>query len=152
MKRFAILAASLLGLPGCDPAGPDASFDTTGISTSVMTREQALLDRNAWGDLITYQGGSTYGAKDVLAAVAEIKPGQEIHPPHVHAEEEYMMILAGTGTWYVKGQAIPAKAGDMFYARPWDLHGLKNTGSETLSFVVWKWNGKGVPLAPPPAR
>jgi oxalate decarboxylase/phosphoglucose isomerase-like protein (cupin superfamily) len=40
--------------------------------------------------------------------------------------------------------------GDILYAAPWDVHGIKNTGNASLSFVVWKWNNKGV--APPPMR
>lgn len=145
------IVMSLL-LSGCERAAEQSKVDTSGIATSVVTREDAKTQINPWGDLITYQGGSTYGTKDVLAAVAEIKPGQEIHPPHVHAEEEYMYILEGTGTWYLKDQTQPAKSGDMFYARPWDRHGLKNTGTSTLKFVVWKWNSKGVPLAVEPTK
>jgi oxalate decarboxylase/phosphoglucose isomerase-like protein (cupin superfamily) len=32
----------------------------------------------------------------------------------------------------------------MQYAAPWDIHGVTNTGSKPLTFVVWKWNSKGV--------
>ena len=38
----------------------------------------------------------------------------------------------------------PAKPGDMQYAAPWDVHGIRNTGREPLRFVVWKWQSKGV--------
>ena len=39
----------------------------------------------------------------------------------------------------------PSIQGDILYTSPWDWHGIKNTGTETLSFVVFKWNYKGVP-------
>ncbi|MGH7455310.1 MAG: cupin domain-containing protein [bacterium] len=79
-----------------------------------------------------------------------IKPGQEIHPPHQHAEEEFLMIIEGQGTWHLNGKTFAAHKGDVLYAAPWDMHGIKNTGKTSLSFVVWKWNNKGV--APPPMR
>ena len=46
---------------------------------------------------------------------------------------------------YVGEEKIPTQKGDILYTSPWDWHGIKNTGTETLSFVVFKWNYKGVP-------
>src|SRR3546814_6282483 len=41
---------------------------------------------------------------------------------------------------------ITLKPGDLMYSKPWDSHGVRNTGTETLRFFVVKWNSKGVPL------
>ena len=60
------------------------------------------------------------------------------------------MVVEGRGTWSLNGRESPAKAGDIQYAAPWDMHGIKNTGRTPLRFVVWKWNSKGVaPMAAP---
>lgn len=112
--------------------------------------DEAKRADHDWGSLHTYFEGESYGTRDALAAVAIIKPGQQIHPPHEHAEEEYLMVLEGSGTWHLNGKDRSAKAGDMLYAAPWDLHGIKNTGSQPLKFVVWKWNNKGVELPTKP--
>lgn len=119
--------------------------------TSAIIAQQAAMQQDfEWGTLYTYYEGESYGTQDGLAAVAVIKPGMEIHPPHLHAEEEYLMVVAGTGTWHLLGEERPAQPGDMLYAAPWDIHGIKNTGTEPLTFVVWKWNNKGVaPMAQP---
>lgn len=114
--------------------------------TGVVSRESATREDFEWGSLYSYYTGETYGTKDVLAAVAVIKPGQEIHPPHQHAEEEYIMVTEGNGTWSINGRSSVARAGDMQYAAPWDMHGIRNTGTTPLTFVVWKWNNKGVAL------
>ena len=114
--------------------------------SAIIAQDDATRADEDWGALYTYFEGETHSTKDGLAAVAVIKPGQEIHPPHKHAEEEYLMVTAGEGTWHLNGEERPAKAGDMLFAAPWDVHGITNTGSEPLSFVVWKWNGKGVDL------
>lgn len=117
--------------------------------SAIVAQQEAVREEHDWGTLYTYYQGETYGTRDVLAAVAVIWPGREIHPPHEHAEEEYLMVTEGTGTWHLNGEESPARAGDMQYAAPWDVHGIRNTGSTPLTFVVWKWNGRGVPL---PAR
>lgn len=113
-------------------------------ASAIMAQQDAGQQDFDWGTLYTYYEGESYGTQDGLAAVAVINPGMEIHPPHQHAEEEYLMVVAGTGTWHLLGEELPAQPGDMLYAAPWDIHGIKNTGTEPLTFVVWKWNNKGV--------
>lgn len=118
--------------------------------SSIVSEKNAKRQEFEWGTLITYAEGQSYSTRDGLAAVAVIKPGWEIHPPHRHAEEEYVLVTEGQGVWNLNGRETAAVAGDMQYAAPWDLHGLKNTGTTPLRFVVWKWNGKGVrPMAKP---
>jgi mannose-6-phosphate isomerase-like protein (cupin superfamily) len=126
-------------------AGAVASERGSGIQPSaIVSQQEARREDFEWGTLYTYYQGESHGTTEGLAAVAAIKPGQEIHPPHQHAEEEYLMVLEGGGMWSLNGRERPAKQGDMQYAAPWDVHGIRNTGSVPLRFVVWKWNSKGV--------
>ncbi len=119
-------------------------------SSAVRSIDEAQRQDFDWGTLYTFFQNESYGTRDGLAAVAVIKPGREIHPPHQHAEEEYLMVVEGNGTWTLNGGERPARPGDMQYAAPWDVHGIRNTGRGPLRFVVWKWNSKGVtPLARP---
>ncbi len=119
-------------------------------ASAIVSQQEAQRQDFEWGTLFTYFNKETYGTRDGLTAAAVIKPGWEIHPPHQHAEEEYLMVVEGSGTWHLNGRERDAKPGDMQYAAPWDVHGIKNTGTTPLRFVVWKWNSKGVvPLARP---
>ena len=118
--------------------------------SAIIAQEDATQEDFDWGTLYTYYDGESYGTKDGLTAVAVIEPGEQIHPPHEHAEEEYLMVTEGTGTWHLNGEERAAAPGDMLYAAPWDVHGITNTGSEPLTFVVWKWNSKGVEPMPKP--
>ncbi len=131
-------------------AGHAVAADPALIDTSVVTGAEAQVETFEWGRLITYYAGESYSTQDALAAVAVINPGMQIHPPHVHAEEEYLMVLEGAGTWSVEGEEFPATAGDLLYAAPWDEHGIRNTGETPLKFVVFKWNPKPVEPAPAP--
>lgn len=112
--------------------------------SAVITNKTAITKHFDWGTLITYFQGETTTTKDALSAVAIIKPGMEIHPPHSHLEEEYLLILEGSGTWTLHDKDFPANTGDMLFAKPWDLHGLKNTGAIPLKFAVVKWNSKAI--------
>lgn len=118
--------------------------------SAIRAQAEATAEQHEWGTFYTYYSGQSYGTTDALAGVAVLKPGFEIHPPHQHAEEEYLTIIEGEGVWHLNGREQRAVAGDMLYAAPWDFHGVKNTGTTPLRFVVWKWNSRGVkPLAKP---
>lgn len=112
----------------------------TSFTTAVVRADQAMVENAAWGRFLTYFAGDSSATHDNLAGVAEIRAGEEIHPPHQHSEEEFLMVLEGSGTWTVGDTSFAANAGDLLYAAPWDLHGIKNTGDTTLKFVVWKWH------------
>lgn len=117
------------------------------LKTAVVSHANATAAVENWGSLSSYFDKDTVGTRDSLVGRAMIKPGMEIHPPHAHAEEEYLYIVEGEGTWTIHGKSFPAKAGDFLYAAPWDYHGVKNTGSTPMTFIFLKWNGAG--MTPP---
>lgn len=122
------------------------------LETQIITTEDATILKEDWGNLIIYTDEasvSTYGTKNTLTAVAEIKPGKEIHPPHQHTAEEFLYVIEGEGTWSLNGVESTAKVGDIMYSKPWDVHGIKNTGGQTLRFFVMKWDNKGVEVPMP---
>ena len=128
------------GRAGQDSPAPES--ENKDFVTGVVGRDAAAPDFADWGTFYAYFQGQSADTKNVLAGVAEIKPGEEIHPPHAHAEEEFLIVTQGSGEWTIGEEVFPANTGDMLYAKPWDLHGLKNTGETTLAFVVWKWQKK----------
>ncbi len=120
------------------------------LKSAIVSFEDARSNEADWGEMRRYFTGETLGTKDVLTAVAIVKPGKTVHRAHRHAEEEYLILAEGSGTWSLNGKETPAKRGDILYAEPWVYHGVTNTGSEQLIFVVVRFNSKGVKLPPRP--
>jgi len=118
------------------------------LKSAIISWDDARSHQADWGEMRRYFTGETLGTKDVLTAVAVVNPGKTVHRAHRHAEEEYLVIAEGSGTWSLDGKESPAKRGDILYAEPWVYHGVTNTGSEPLIFVVVRFNSKGV--KPPP--
>ncbi len=112
--------------------------------SAIVSQSEGKSEEFEWGTFITYFTDDTLSLKDVLVGVALINPGQEIHPPHQHIEEEYLMVTEGQGEWVVNGEVSEANPGDVLYTAPWEWHGIMNTGDTTMTFVVIKWVGKGV--------
>jgi mannose-6-phosphate isomerase-like protein (cupin superfamily) len=102
-----------------------------------------------WGEMRRYFHGQTFATEKTFVAAAIVQPGKSVHKAHRHAEEEYLAVVEGTGTWWLDGKQFAARRGDILYVGPWVYHGLTNTGDKPLVFLVIKYNGKGVK---PPAR
>jgi N-acyl-D-amino-acid deacylase len=118
----------------------------------LIRAEEAVPTRGPWGEWHRYFRGDTHGTKDMVVLAVTLKPGQAPHPPHQHAEEEFMILVEGTGTWTLDGKEMPARKGDVVYAAPWTMHGLKNTGDAPLTYYMVKWNNKGVQAPEKPAE
>ena len=63
-------------------------------------------------------------------------------PPHVvldpgsHETEETYVILEGEGTMTFARETRKVKKGDFVYLPPWCVHGIENTGTETLVVLI----------------
>ena len=63
-------------------------------------------------------------------------------PPHVvlepgsHEPEETYVILEGRGTMTFGSGKREVKKGDFVYLPPWCLHGIENTGTETMVVLI----------------
>ncbi len=151
MKRRLFLLVAALGSAGfcvyllVGPRPLGAARAAGPNRSQVISREAARTWQADWGQMIRYFTGETFATRDVFAAIAVVQPGKAVHRAHRHAEEEYLIVMQGTGQWSLAGKQLPAKPYDVLYVEPWVYHGLVNTGSEPLVFAVIKYNGKGVP-------
>lgn len=127
----------------------DAADNPPGPFPSQIVRWDDAKSHTAdWGEMRFYFRGQTLATKDVLVAAAIVQPGKTVHAAHRHAEEEYLMLVEGSGTWSLDGKTTEARRGDVLYAAPWVYHGITNTGQRPLIFAVVRYNGKGI--NPPP--
>jgi mannose-6-phosphate isomerase-like protein (cupin superfamily) len=139
-----------------DPTGaglPPAAGIRGELASEIRRRDDVTPEVGPIGDLRRYwNGAATRSLRDLVTGVAVLNPGQEVHPPHQHAEEEFIYLVQGRGTWHLDGKDLPAAEGDLLFTAPWVMHGLKNTGNEALTFFIVKWNAAALPLPEKPAR
>ena len=122
----------------------DKIISEDSFKTQVIPQANAAIDEGEGWIFYSYHNDETFGTSQSLAGMAVIKPGVEIHQPHEHSDEEFLLVTQGSGEWSVEGEVFKANTGDMLYAAPWDEHGVKNTGEVDLIFVVFKWHSKGI--------
>lgn len=93
-------------------------------------------------------GGAGYILKEALLSREElgehckmftrvtIPAGCELGYHEHHGETETYYILSGKGIYNDNGKEIPAEAGDVFFCKDGDGHGLVNTGEYDLAFAA----------------
>jgi mannose-6-phosphate isomerase-like protein (cupin superfamily) len=69
--------------------------------------------------------------------ISEIAPGTRAHPPHTHAGTEVFYILSGSGVFEMNGTRVPLSANQAVIIDPQTLHGLENTGSTPMRYIVF---------------
>ena len=92
-----------------------------------------------FGEIRTYFEGATDMLKSLTAGSLVLAPGTSPHPPHVHPEEELLLIAEGAGEIQVGDEIKPVAAGAMMYCAGNKLHGIQNTGVTPMLFYFYKW-------------
>jgi mannose-6-phosphate isomerase-like protein (cupin superfamily) len=94
------------------------------------------------GEIGLYLQGETAGTRDFVVGQFRLKPGEEPHPIHTHREEEVLIVASGKGEISCDGKTTAVGPGSIMYTAPNAPHGIKNTGSDVLTFYFVKWNGR----------
>lgn len=68
--------------------------------------------------------------------VTTLAPGQSPHAPHRHAHEELMVLRSGTLEVLQNGRTRHAQAGDVIFEASDELHGLRNPGPDSATYLV----------------
>ena len=71
-----------------------------------------------------------------LFAHVALKPNCELGHHEHHGESEVYYITSGSGKYDDNGIHQEAKPGDVFYCPDGTGHGIKNTGTEDLTFIA----------------
>ena len=148
MKMLFVISLTL-GLVACTG---ENNVPNTSEPSQIISQADVAADEADWGTFFPYYTQDTHALSPVLVGVADIKAGQQIHPPHRHSDEEYLLVTKGQGIWSLNGQDSPAQEGDILFARSWDYHGIRAANGSPLEFVVFKYSARdrAMPTDPEP--
>jgi quercetin dioxygenase-like cupin family protein len=112
------------------------------LVSALLDPSHARLESGPVGEHRVYFEGSTEGLKSLVVGSLVLKPGQEPHPPHTHVDEEVIVLVEGTGEIGLNGKSSGVGPGEVMYAAPNCLHGIRNSGSTPLTLYYFKWIAK----------
>lgn len=132
--------------PGTEPAKPAASTGTPvpGYSSAdcIHPYDPAKAEPTPSGYVYWFADSTFAGGKTVKLAV--VGPHLAAHPPHRHAEDEFMLILEGKAEFTIDGVTQVVGPQTLLYCPPWHEHGLVNIGDTDLRILVMKKYDKPV--------
>lgn len=91
------------------------------------------------GKIGLYFDGATEESQSLVAGRFVIDPGKSPHPPHVHPDEEILIVESGRGEIFCEGKTTKVGPGSVMYSAPNVPHNITNTGDEPLTFYFMKW-------------
>jgi mannose-6-phosphate isomerase-like protein (cupin superfamily) len=112
---------------------PDGVIDLNTLRPDVQSGCRVFVHYNGPTDQLT----------GMCTGMAVLDPGASPHPPHRHAEEEFLIIADGTGEIECDGKTTQVGPGAIMYCAGNVLHGIVNTGKVPLTFYWSKWLARG---------
>ena len=107
-----------------------------------ISMAEAKYEGTRRGEIGIYVQGETPASSDFVTGRFVIDPGKSPHPPHVHVEEEIMVIESGHGKIFCDGKTTEVGPGSVMFTTPNAPHNIDNTGDEPLVFTFVKWAPK----------
>lgn len=96
--------------------------------------------------------GRTFALDYFEIHASTLEPGKAPHPPHVHADQEELMIVKeGQVKITIAGTSKILGAGSIAFAMPGDEHGIENAGDTEATYYILKYKGK-LPMDPERAK
>jgi quercetin dioxygenase-like cupin family protein len=109
------------------------------VNLANIKMNDIIFDGTQRGEVGLYLEGETPSARNFVVGQARLKPGEEPHPIHTHADEEVLIVTSGKGEISCDGHKTEIGPGSVMYTAPNSPHGIKNTGADVLTFYFVKW-------------
>lgn len=125
------------------------------ISWQVENSPKGLAEANLEPKIFHYEGmdfeeTSKGGRRQVMREETEtlrelemhittLNEGEKSHDPHVHADEEIILILQGTVAEHINGTEYHLGPGSLVFLAAYDPHGIRNVGSGDCEYYAIRW-------------
>lgn len=87
--------------------------------------------------------GKTFALSYFEIHSSTLEPGKAPHPPHVHDDQEELMIVKeGQVRITIAGESKILGPGSIAFAMPRDEHGIENAGTSQATYYILKYKGK----------
>jgi (S)-ureidoglycine aminohydrolase len=86
--------------------------------------------------------GKTFALSYFEIHATTLEPGKAPHPPHVHADQEELVIVKeGQVKITIAGQSKVLGPGSIAFAMTGDEHGIENAGNTQATYFILRYKG-----------
>jgi len=80
--------------------------------------------------------------------ISTLNPGLMSHPPHIHSQEEFIILKEGTLDVSINGKVQRVGAGSLFFFASNDWHNVTNVGDQPATYLVFNLTTAATKSAP----
>ena len=91
------------------------------------------------GKVGLYFDGPTELCSSLVTGRFVIDPGKSPHPPHIHPDEEILIVESGHGSIFVDGKTTKVGPGSVMISAPNVPHNITSDGPEPVVFYFMNW-------------
>jgi XRE family transcriptional regulator, regulator of sulfur utilization len=108
----------------------------TFLPSSLFDPQKISATPTAAGEVRPFFDAATRTLARLETHLTTLNPGEISHAAHRHADEELIIVQAGTVEATINGVGQEGGAGSVFFFASMDLHGLRNPGKVRASYHV----------------
>jgi quercetin dioxygenase-like cupin family protein len=142
MKRF-LMVVLLMGASGA--VGFASRGDGAPLHSSVFPPDTGVVRRGPTAVFRQLVDTATTNLRKLEMHVTTLPPGGYPHAPHRHPWEEILVVERGQLDVLQEGVTRRAVAGAVIYQASNELHGLRNPGPDSATYVVIRLDPHDLP-------
>lgn len=124
------LTLAVVAVTGAQPAAlPSTLFEWTTLAAQP----------NRTGEVRRVVQKPTATLEELEIHITTLRPGEESHPPHRHANEEILIVKEGTVEALVNGEQKRGGPGSLIFQASNQLHNIRNVGTTPATYHVINW-------------
>ncbi len=132
----AVLGTGWLAREAAHAAARVEKLASTTVNLGDVAMKEFTYEGKPVGQVGVYVQGDTPASTKFVTGRFVLQPGQTPHAPHVHVEEEVMVIEKGTGEIFCDGKTTRLAPIADKHDPGITPHGIVNTGKEPIVFII----------------
>lgn len=125
-------------------AGPVARTAPSVLTSSVFDWNAMKAEPTEAGEVRHVFRAPTATLDELECHITTLEAGARSHPPHVHPNEEVLIVREGNVEVFYRSGWHPAGPGAVIFLTGTDPHGIRNSGTTAATYHVLAWRSPGM--------
>ncbi|MGR3812050.1 cupin domain-containing protein [Jiulongibacter sp. NS-SX5] len=104
-----------------------------------MDRSKLTMQHTSKGGRVGYMDRPTVMCEKFEMHVTRLNHKGPSHKPHQHQDSEIILVTEGNTVLTIDGVSYEAKAGDLYFIKSGQMHGISNNSDAPCEYFAYRW-------------
>lgn len=133
------LIASLIAMPAALESFAAAEQPPPALGPTVFAWDETSPVKTPTGEVRQLCRNPTVSLAQLEMHISTLDPGKESHPPHLHVNEELIILREGHCEAFSDGKWLKVEPGSVVFNASNSLRGFRNIGTTPAVYTVVSW-------------